>query len=340
MKRKIIMTFMMTIVISSATVGCSNEDLSKYGVTTTIDKNSEDTAEGTPSKEKDDTSVTESQLMIEELSNDISTNSKDENDNVNTKLELTYPSSLEMPSTIQSINDEYLNEIINYLNSPYFLQNGVGVSQREKDELISGYNKSIEEYKNFIANNQLSYTKVSVNYQKEPLYYFLDGSTFMFSSASDDDMKRKEQRSIAQFIAAITREKYSEVLIDRERRVGFLLYNPSDIVNYLCTYEISSNSYITESEYERMNDYYNWDLDIVSYFLNMKNEDGEYYFKDLEEDIKDFFKIYKEWIDLFKESKSIINNNVRYYNETMQQNKFNELESKREVLKKKILERI
>ena len=85
---------------------------------------------------------------------------------------------------------------------------------------------------------------------------------------------------------------------------------------------------------------YNWDLDIVSYFLNMKNEDGEYYFKDLEEDIKDFFKIYKEWIDLFKESKSIINNNVRYYNETMQQNKFNELESKREVLKKKILERI
>ena len=129
----------------------------------------------------------------------------------------------------------------------------------------------------------------------------------MFSSASDDDMKRKEQRSIAQFIAAITREKYSEVLIDRERRVGFL---------------------------------YNWDLDIVSYFLNMKNEDGEYYFKDLEEDIKDFFKIYKEWIDLFKESKSIINNNVRYYNETMQQNKFNELESKREVLKKKILERI
>lgn len=307
MKRKIIMTFMMTIVISSATVGCSNEDLSKYGVATTIDKNSEDTAEGTPSKEKDDTSVTESQLMIEELSNDISTNSKDENDNVNTKLELTYPSSLEMPSTIQSINDEYLNEIINYLNSPYFLQNGVGVSQREKDELISGYNKSIEEYKNFIANNQLSYTKVSVNYQKEPLYYFLDGSTFMFSSASDDDMKRKEQRSIAQFIAAITREKYSEVLIDRERRVGFL---------------------------------YNWDLDIVSYFLNMKNEDGEYYFKDLEEDIKDFFKIYKEWIDLFKESKSIINNNVRYYNETMQQNKFNELESKREVLKKKILERI
>lgn len=307
MKRKIIMTFMMTIVISSATVGCSNEDLSKYGVATTIDKNSEDTAEGTPSKEKDDTSVTESQLMIEELSNDITTNSKDENDNVNTKLELTYPSSLEMPSTIQSINDEYLNEIINYLNSPYFLQNGVGVSQREKDELISGYNKSIEEYKNFIANNQLSYTKVSVNYQKEPLYYFLDGSTFMFSSASDDDMKRKEQRSIAQFIAAITREKYSEVLIDRERRVGFL---------------------------------YNWDLDIVSYFLNMKNEDGEYYFKDLEEDIKDFFKIYKEWIDLFKESKSIINNNVRYYNETMQQNKFNELESKREVLKKKILERI
>ena len=307
MKRKIIMTFMMTIVISSATVGCSNEDLSKYGVATTIDKNSEDTAEGTPSKEKDDTSVTESQLMIEELSNDITTNSKDENDNVNTKLELTYPSSLEMPSTIQSINDEYLNEIINYLNSPYFLQNGVGVSQREKDELISGYNKSIEEYKNFIANNQLSYTKVSVNYQKEPLYYFLDGSTFMFSSASDDDMKRKEHRSIAQFIAAITREKYSEVLIDRERRVGFL---------------------------------YNWDLDIVSYFLNMKNEDGEYYFKDLEEDIKDFFKIYKEWIDLFKESKSIINNNVRYYNETMQQNKFNELESKREVLKKKILERI
>lgn len=338
----IMLTFLLFIL-----GGCVREaDLKNYGI------NNEDTSKSDSIQSLENEKSNEIENLIE---NNISVASENTDKKIEEKTEekieektedkgeesiveeYKYPISKYIKKEFILKNETYLNDIIEILNSPYYLGNYKNMLEREKAEVQDKLDQKIKEYYSFISGNNIGYEEINNGYETYTLDYYIKTyytQTIWYSNL--DIEKVESQKDIDEFISKITMLSYSEIANLRSGLRGNSVYNTSDILSKLYTNKKVENKFIYENDYNEILKRFNKDFYYISEYMKINLNNNKIYQDNIKDEINDYIDTYEKWIKSFEESETTINNEKRYYNEESQILLYDELINKLEKLKNDI----
>lgn len=328
--RKIIIS-LLVLISFIMTSGCTKEeDLSKYGIKEETQVKSSEINNINGKKDEEMQKSEEKKENEEVQENEEILKNEEEN-------KIKYPISGKIPSDLRIKNEKYISEIIEILNAEYYLGNNINISAREKDELDYNLESKIGEYRTFVQDNGIGEKELDNGYEKYTLDTYLNSFYYDVLRVKLNETDNIEsQKYISKFISYLTMIDYSQVVNDRSELIGESIYKPGEITNFICNNEEISSTYIDSYMYDEIKDIYNRDLYNVSNFMEMKFDDGKGFSDNLKNKLKSYLDVYEKWINSFEDSKSVINNEERYYNESKQIELYEEMKFKIEDINTEI----
>lgn len=323
--------------------GCVGEsDLKNYGI------NNENTNEINSSQNLENEKKNDIENTVENTNNTVSENTNKEIEEIADKKiedkieeniveEYKYPISKYIKKEFILKNESYLNDIIEILNSSYYLGNYKNMLEREKAEIQDKLDQKIKEYYSFISGNNIASEKIDNGYETYTLDYYI--KTYYTHSIWYTNLhieKMESQKDIDEFISKITMLSYSEIANLRSSLRGNSIYNPSDILSKMYTNKKVENKFIYENDYKEIVEIFNKDFYYITEYMKLSLNNNKVYQDNVKEEINNYIDTYEKWVKSFEESETIINNEKRYYNEENQILLYDELINKLDKLKNDI----